>query len=88
MRFNAPKNTTWLISALLIALGIFLRLVNIPVASPVEGLKSKTQASVRTKTFHLWPGSLGCCCRVSSLLPWPTNFRLGQPGPQLCKPVP
>ena len=38
MRFNAPKNTTWLISAILIALGIFLRLVNIPVASSFDFL--------------------------------------------------
>ena len=52
----------------------------------VDDLKSKTQASVRT--FHLRPGSLGCCRRASSLLPQPTNFRLGQPGPQLCKPIP
>ena len=38
MRFNAPKNSTWLISALLIAIGIFLRLVHIPVASNFDFL--------------------------------------------------
>lgn len=38
MRFNAPKNTTWLISFILIAVGIFLRLVHIPVASNFDFL--------------------------------------------------